>query len=206
VKFRAEHPGITFQLFTGSSERILVAVQEGAADIGLAFTPGHVAGVESALSISAPLLAVMSPRHPLASKSRLTLAEVVSCPLALPDERFGIRRLLDTMCSIERLAASPALTTNSVAAMKNFARQNGGLALLPQMAVEHEMSAGTLVGVPLKNRTFNRTTIELCVLARRRLPLAVHAFLKELKEQRVAEMHDAEAAGNIAMRRRPSPR
>lgn len=203
VKFRAGHPGITFELYTGSSERSLVAVQEGAADIGLAFTPGHVAGVESALTISAPLLAVMSPRHPLAGKTRLTLAEVVSCALALPDERFGIRRLVDTMCSIERLAASPALTTNSVAAMKNFARQNGGLALLPQMAVEQDIRAGALVGIPLKNRTFNRTTIELCVLARRRLPLAVHAFLKELREQRLAE--ERSAAGSPAKSRRGAP-
>jgi len=193
VKFRAEHPGITFDLHTGSSERILVAVQEGAADIGLAFTPGHIAGVESALSISAPLLAAMSPCHPLAGKRRLSLSEVVSCALALPDERFGIRRLVDTMCSIERLAAYPALTTNSVAAMKNFARQNGGLTLLPQIAVEQEIRAGALVGVPLRNRTFNRTTIELCVLARRRLPLAVHTFLKELKEQRLAEQRGAGA-------------
>jgi DNA-binding transcriptional LysR family regulator len=202
VKFRAAHPGITFQFFTGSSERALVAVQEGTADIGLAFTPGHVAGVESALSISAPLLAVMSPRHPFAEKGRLALADVVSCALALPDERFGIRKLVDTMCRIERLAATPALTTNSVAAMKNFARQGGGLTLLPEMAVEHEIRAGTLAGIPLNNRTFNRTTIELCVLARRRLPLAVHAFLKELKEQRLADQKDAASTSPSGLARR----
>jgi len=187
VKFRSEHPGIRFQLVTGSSEQVLVAVQEGVADIGLAFTPGRVAGVDSALSINTPLLAVMSPRHPFATKKRLSLSEVVACALALPDERFGIRRLLDTMCGIEHLAADPALTTNSVAAMKNFARRDGGLALLPKIAVESEILAGSLIGVPLKNRTFNRTTIELCVLARRRLPLAVHAFLRELREQRLLD-------------------
>jgi DNA-binding transcriptional LysR family regulator len=187
VRFRDEHPGISFEVFTGSSERILVAVQEGVADIGLAFTPGQVAGVESAMSIGAPLLAVMAPGHPLAREKRLTLAQVVSCPLALPEERFGIRRLVDTMCTLERVAVSPAVTTNSVAAMKTFARQNGGLTLLPEMAVEQDILAGTLMGVPLKNRTFSRTTIELCVLARRRLPLAVHSFLRALKEQRMAE-------------------
>lgn len=182
VQFRRKHPGITFDVFTGSSERILTAVQEGRADIGLAFTPGHIAGIESAMSIHAPLLAVMSPSHPLARKPRLDLAEVISCPLALPNDSYGIRRLVDTMCTVERLKPHPVLTTNSVAAMKGFARRRGGVTLLPKVAIDHEVATGVLVGVPLRNRTFNRTTIEVCVLARRRLPLAVSKFLRDLKK------------------------
>jgi DNA-binding transcriptional LysR family regulator len=68
--------------------------------------------------------------------------------------------------------------------MKGFARRKGGITLLPKMAIDREVATGVLVGVPIRNKTFNRTTIEVCVLARRRLPLAVSKFLRELKEHR----------------------
>jgi DNA-binding transcriptional LysR family regulator len=92
VKFRRNYPNITFDLLISGANGIVSAVQGGRADIGLAYMPELTPEVESALSIKAPLLAIMAPDYPLATKSRISFKEALAHPLALPERGFGIRQ------------------------------------------------------------------------------------------------------------------
>lgn len=186
ASFRRKYPGVTFELIITSTKNILIAVQEGTADIGIAFMPEPLRGIESAISIKAPILAVMAPTHPLATKAHVNLAETLSYPLALPDQSFGIRRILESIGLASNLTFTPALVTNSISAMKGFARHAGGISFLTEMSIVHEVEIGALVGVPISDPTLRRTTIEVCMLGQRRLPSAVSAFLRHIKSETAA--------------------
>jgi len=69
---RARHPGITFDVTIYGSDRVVAAVREGRTDIGLAFYPPAECEVCTVFRMREPLVALMSRRHPLAGKPRVT--------------------------------------------------------------------------------------------------------------------------------------
>ncbi len=61
-----------------------------------------------------PLVALMSPRHPLAGKARVSLAESLAYPIALPLKNSGSRVLIDIACKAAGIYMMPVLETNSI--------------------------------------------------------------------------------------------
>ncbi|MDX3907057.1 MAG: LysR family transcriptional regulator [Pigmentiphaga sp.] len=186
VAFRREHPGITFELAMDGSDEIMAAVESGQADIGIALSPRAASGVECALRMPAPLCAVVWPGHPLAHRPSVSLAELLAYPMVLPAPDTGIRHLLDTVARIEKLQLAPALVTSSIAAMQAFVRGQGGVAILLSVSLHRQGEAEHVVGVPLADPLLGRTTLDICVLGRRRLAPAVNAYLRHLRGQAAA--------------------
>jgi DNA-binding transcriptional LysR family regulator len=77
------------------SDHVVEAVREGRTDIGLAFYPPVDPEIVSVFKMREPLVAMMSSRHPLAGKPRVSLADCVAYPVALPMKNTGSRILLD---------------------------------------------------------------------------------------------------------------
>jgi DNA-binding transcriptional LysR family regulator len=75
----------------------------------------------------------------------------------------------------------PALVTNSIEALKGFARYSGGVTFLPSLPIRGELDRQVLVSIPIVEDTFQLSTHDVCILAGRRLPLAVEAFVGQLK-------------------------
>ena len=180
VTFRQSHPGITFDLSIDGSDEIIAAIETGQADIGLALSPRLSDSVECAIRIAAPLCAVVWPGHPLAGRSAVALAELQAYPMALPAPDTGIRHLLDTVSRMEKLVLAPAFVTSSIAATKSFVRQGGGVAILLGVSL-HAEPGDAVIGIPLSDPLLNLTSLDICVLGRRRLAPAVNAYLKHLR-------------------------
>ena len=180
--FQQRYPGVTFEIVVAGTETTLAAVTSGDADLGLAFTPTPHDAIECALRIQAPLEAVMAPTHELARRKAISLREMMNHRTALPASDFGIRRLIDSICAGERLRVAPAMVTNSIAAMKNYARNQGGITILSHMSIHHELDAGDLVSIPLSHPILGKTCVDVCVLGRRRLPQAVSAYLQHMRK------------------------
>ncbi|VCU68070.1 HTH-type transcriptional regulator CynR [Pigmentiphaga humi] len=180
-EFRQQYPGITFELAMDGSDEILAAIETGQADIGIALSPRASHGVECAARIAAPLCAVVWPGHPLAGRASVALAELLDYPMALPATDTGVRHLIDAVARIEKLHLAPVLVTSSIAAMQTFVCGHGGVAILLSVSLRQHQAAGQLVGIPLSDPLLGRTTIDVCVLGRRRLAPAVNAYLRHLR-------------------------
>src|SRR5690606_5216525 len=163
-------PRITFDLKIGSAQAILRSVQKGTTDLGISFSPQLNPPLESAVRFAAPLLAVMDPIHPLATRASVSLADLDDERLALPPAGFAIRRIYDHMTKKQSLNAEPALCTDSIAAMKSFVLNHGGVTILSYMSITPELKAQTLVAVPFTDPELANTSIEIFALGRRRLP------------------------------------
>jgi DNA-binding transcriptional LysR family regulator len=183
VSFHKRFPGISYELEVAGTSAITRSLHEGTGDIGLVFNAEPDEFLSVASRIHDPLCAVVAPGHPLARATSLDLSEIVGHTLAVPEKSFGIRRLLDAAVSARRLRLSPTLETNSIAALKGFARYGGGLTFLPTLPTLQELESCVLVGIPIAEETFRRASHDVCVMAGRRLPLAVSAFVEMLKQQ-----------------------
>jgi len=94
--FRKQYPGITLKVDTGSMQSIIDSVIEDEADIGLMYHERVHPQLRFWHSSPQPLVAIMSPEHPLASEAHaLTLEEVAQHPMALWGPSHGVRQLMD---------------------------------------------------------------------------------------------------------------
>lgn len=181
VGFRRKYSGITFELAMDGSDEIMAAIEAGHTDIGIALSPRAARGVECALRIPAPLCAVVWAGHPLAERESVSLAELNAYPMVLPAPDTGIRHLLDTVARVEKLELSPALVTSSISVMQAFVRGKGGVAILLSVSLHQSCEGEPVVGIPLSDPLLGRTTMDVCVLGRRRLTPAVSAYLRHLR-------------------------
>jgi DNA-binding transcriptional LysR family regulator len=180
AKFRARHPGIRFNLVTLGTDHVVAAVRDNRVDIGVSFHAQPDAAVRFVRRFRDPLMALLHPGNSLASRSKVSLREMLSMPIAVPESGFGIRRLIDEQC--RRLGESlvPALETNSIEALRGFARSGAGVTFLPGNSFQRELRQGEVVSIPLADRALNQCSMDFGVLAGRHLPATISQFLSIL--------------------------
>ncbi len=183
ASFREDYPGIRFSLVTTGTDDVISAVSSSTVDIGVSFHAQPDAAVRFVQRIRDPLAALLRPGHPLARRPQVSLTEVLSYPVATPEPGFGIRRLIDEQCRRLGQSLVPALETNSIEALRGFARSGVGITMLPGMSYQREVRAGEVVAVAITDRALNQCSMDISVLAGRRLPTAISQFLSRLERE-----------------------
>ncbi|HEY9025494.1 MAG TPA: LysR substrate-binding domain-containing protein, partial [Burkholderiaceae bacterium] len=135
-------------------EALVREVAENRAHIGLAYNPPADAAIAPRASSRQPIVAMTRPDH----------------PLALMPGSFGIGQAVDVLTRTENVALRPALTTNSLAALKRVAATGSFVALVGEFAVHREVAAGELAVVTIDHALFR--AIHARVLVRAGRPLA----------------------------------
>ncbi len=199
--FRHKHPGIFFKLVAIGTDDVVTAVRDGQADVGVSFHGQSDTAVRFVRRFRDPLRALLHPRHPFANRKQLSLAEAISVPMALPQTGFGIRRLIDDQCRRLGLSVTPALETNSIEALRGFARSGAGISTLPTSSVRRELRAKQIRAIPLTDRPLNECSMDVSVLGGRRLPAALTEFLGVLEQALMSDTTDRPA--NAGHRRKP---
>src|SRR3546814_17958827 len=57
---------------------------------------------------------------------------------------FAVRRIIDLQCGLSKVHLTPVLEANSLAVLRSFARNAGGITLLSQMSIYSELKHGEL--------------------------------------------------------------
>jgi DNA-binding transcriptional LysR family regulator len=181
TRFSERHPGIRFEITIDGSDQVVAAVREGRTDIGLAFYPPAEAELVAVFKMREPLVAVMSGRHPLARRPRVSLADCVAYPIASPMKNTGSRILIDVACKAAGIHITPTLETNSIPLRVGFVRVNHGITFLSRLSAWDSLRTGELAAVPIRDRLVNSATIDAITHASRQLPLAAEEFLRFLQ-------------------------
>lgn len=182
--FRWRFPAITFGLRVAGSNIVANAVANRDAEIGVGASGTYSHDITVTLRAATPLRAIISPqlKRPRRRRGPMSLAEITAmCAIALPDESFAIRRQLDECAAASSLRLSPTLVTNSVDALRTFARLGCGATFLPSIAVLDDLQRGRLLSIPLTDADLNASSVEVVTAAHgRQLPPASMEFLKHL--------------------------
>lgn len=181
AQFRAMHPGVRFRLTACGTDDVVTAVREGLADIGVSFNAQPDANVHFVRRVPDPLVAIVHRSHVLASRREISFPSVLAHAVAIPESGFGIRRLIDDACRVKGISLSPALETNSIEALRGFARSGAGVAILPSTSSRNELKQGGVVLIPFADAPLKSATMDLSILAGRKLPMAVNAFMSVLE-------------------------
>lgn len=186
AKFRLKYPGIRFNLVTVGTDDVIAAVRDSTVDVGVSFHAQPDAAVRFVRRLRDPLAALVHPDHALAGRRQVSLTEILSFPIAVPEPGFGIRRLIDEQCRRLGQSMTPALETNSIEALRGFARSGAGVTMLPGRSVQREIRQGEVIAVPISDRALNQCSMDVSVLAGRHLPTAISQFLAVLERELVS--------------------
>ncbi len=195
VEFRLRYPRIDFDLTVAGSAAVSKSVRAREVDIGITAKSDPGVGIVVAKRIEEKLQAVLNPAHP-AVEGEISMRDLIlSDAVAVPDQGSTIRHQLDAFCRQEGIVLRPALVTNSMDALRSFARLGGGITFLPRLAFRRDLAEGTLVGRRLSDTGIPAATVDICIPAGWRLSFAAITYLSFLQSE-LAALQEAGEIGD----------
>jgi DNA-binding transcriptional LysR family regulator len=190
ARYRRLHPGVRFQVITGSSKQTVTRLLERVIDVGLVTTaPAHMAELASIPLWRDDLLLVASPQYALPS-SPLNRTELAQLPMVLMRSESGLRQIVEQqLVPNERL--NMVLETDSLEAISRFVQTGLGVAVLPKSVVQDDILAERLVQLSLTDVTLGYRTITAVVRTSSSMSAATKAFADALPQlAREAELEE----------------
>ncbi|WP_353979651.1 LysR family transcriptional regulator [Salinicola endophyticus] len=182
AEFRHAYAGILFRLNVASPAEVTRQVREGEVDIGLTFSLAPQPDVRVEHRQRSPILALMSPAHPLAGRRQLKLAQLQPHAMLLPPPETTLRQLFDICCGQQNLIFTSVFTSNYIESMLNCAIFGGGIALAGELSIRQRLAQQRLVAIPIVDAGMDARHIEVQTLTNRTLPAATAAFVAHLKQ------------------------
>lgn len=180
TRFHRDHPHVEIFIRAEHTAQIVPMLQDGIIKLGLITWPFFGTDLVPLLRFREPLVLVVSPRHKLARKGTVTLAEVVEHAKPLLQVRWGpLGRPL--------LAQLNELSNEKIEVPIDTARQmvlNGiGAAFLTETLISEDLKMGRLVNLSVSDLAPVFRESALVRLRRHELSRVAERFVKVLREE-----------------------
>ena len=178
--FIADHPAVEVRVISGDPVETTQAIIQGNADLGLTFQSPLRRGISVLGEIPCAMHAIMSPDHPLAGRSSVTLEVCGDYPLIYQESSSSMGAFLGDEMEAFKRAHQPVLTSNTLALMKRLLLRGAGIAFYTRLGFVEELAAGRLVAVPLDDERLSRVRLSLIISSERSPTVAVRAMSEHL--------------------------
>jgi len=179
--FHTLYPGVELEITTAGTTDAITAILQDKADVFIAFNAPPHAEIQILAEVPEPLYAVVGPHHSLWDAASCSLRQISSMRYGCLTEAHGSRLLLDQALHRLGLRPRPVLVSNSVEALKAFARTAGGATFMPWFAVQREVEAGELRLLPLVESGLLTSPLSIGVRRHRRIPKATHELIGRIQ-------------------------
>ncbi len=161
AQFKQQYPGVMIRLFIRDSGQITDAVESGALEIGIVGSCPRDRDVRCTRLEDDELVIIVSPQHPLARREAASVDEILEEPFITREPGSGTRRAFDD--ALRKRGFDPLHELNivcelgSTEAVKQCVAAGGGIAVVSARAVQHEVTAGALKTLRLKDLPLHRS-------------------------------------------------
>jgi DNA-binding transcriptional LysR family regulator len=156
ARFRRTHPGVRISMFVGNTEQVTQGVSDLRFMLGFIEGPLHGKDLQAHQFLDDEIVPVASSDHPLSSKKRLQPAELTAQPLLMREPGSGTRELVEGCLRRQGIQLDDIVELGSTEAIKQAAVHGGGIAWLPLVCMDRELSKGELVRLPVKSCDIRR--------------------------------------------------
>lgn len=150
------HPKVNLRLNYRRNDQVYDDVILGAAELGLVANPQPRAGVDILPFREDKLTLICAPNHPLAAKSKVTLAAVATTPFIAFDREAPTRKAIDKIFRDKELDFDPIMEMDNVETIKRAVELGLGVAVVPSATVRFEVSHGTLLAKNFADGSYTR--------------------------------------------------
>ncbi len=189
MQLHATHPQVGSSFKAAGGQDLTRLLHEHAADVAIMFDAEPGAGTDTLMTRQLPVGAIVSPDHPFASRSQISIKECAEYPLILPDQSWPLRRILDDRLQALSIVPSVLTTSNSIEFLHNMINQQLGIGFQTAVGIERRLLAGELVMVPLHDPEPLYQRLSLCISTNHRTS-DVFQFLMSLLLERLGSYAD----------------
>lgn len=180
--YQQTHPAVQFQIASGVTAQLVASLLEDAVDLVLVHDPQPSDQLKVLASVRQPLCAMMRPGHPLAHLPVLRLTDCQKYPVALGNQSFGSRQLIDAIVARSSISLKVVLQASTVQSLQEFSRQTDAVSFQYQIGTRREVARGDLVAIPLVDRSLAQTRLVLAARSGRMMPIASQSFANLLEQ------------------------
>ncbi len=180
-RFRASHPLIKIEVRRGVASRIPKQITAREVELGvISFAPNDES-LRSVSVMSDELVLIVSPGHALAGRTTVSIKELGGEIFVAHNAPSPYRQKVIESFEKYKTKLDIAVELPSLEAIKKLVERGVGVALVPRLTAEAEISAGRLAGVVVKEMKLER---KLNIIYRRNSELshAANAFLQVARE------------------------
>ena len=179
--YHKRYPGITLRLEIANTQVIQQKLRENALDVGLTEGFAEEADLTAEVFGQDELVAVVPPGHSLLRESAVSAARLCAEPFLMREPGSGTRDVVERALARHGIAVQPAMSLGSTEAIKRGVASGLGVAIVSELALETEFSAGRLCPLALSDLTITRP-LHLVRLRGKSEGAAVKAFVKMLRQ------------------------
>lgn len=180
-RFRALHPTILLDVRRVATRGVGVEVAQGSLDFGvLTFHPAE-RELASMVIDNDEMVMLTSPRHPLATRKQITLAELGRETIVAHNDPSPVREQVLRVFERRHETLNIQIALPSLDGIKRAVEMNLGVALLPRRCAVAEIARGQLVAVRVPQMRLPRH-VRLVYRRGGQLSHAASAFLSVAKE------------------------
>ncbi|MCS6885740.1 MAG: LysR family transcriptional regulator [Acidobacteriota bacterium] len=180
AQFKQHCPHIMVEVKRCKASQIPNELLSYSIDIGaITFKPKQ-SELQSVHVASDPLVLVVAPTHPLATRSSVSVCELGSEVFVAHDVVSPYRRKVIETFEQYNTPLNIVLELPSIEAIKRFVEMQQGIGILPRLAVEVEVARGQLVAIPIREIALERK-IRLVYRKKATLSHTAKAFLQICK-------------------------
>lgn len=179
--FRSRFPRVEVSVRTGRSEQVLQMLLQDEAQVGLVRAVYHQ-DIETKGLIEDELVLVANSTDDLASQGSATVEQLGDHPFIFFDRNSSYYSLAQGLFRQHGVVPRIQMELDSMEATKKMVEEGLGIAMLPRMAVERELVAGSLVEIELQG--MRTPTRQIALISRRSRPLGpvAQAFVEIVTE------------------------
>jgi DNA-binding transcriptional LysR family regulator len=191
TRLRASAPQVTVSAKILASLSISKAITSGEIDIGVGFDIPRNTELRIMTKARFRFGAIMSPDHPLASQTAVTLSRCCAYPILFAEPDTSIKRLLAPATMRLPAPMEPIVQSTSMELMRELAERGVGIAFPTKVGLERVLAERRLVHVPLNAKGAIWSDLGVYVRAKRNLAATLELFLQilaaELRAREQAE-------------------
>jgi len=181
--FAHAHPGLQIELAVENRDAIVRRLERGDDELAVMMLPPADLPLQRWPFLENPLVVVAPLGHPLASRKRLKLEQVVGEPLLAREAGSGTRRAADRLLEQRGVRWTPRMALGSNEAIKHAVAAGLGLAVLSRHTLGRDPARDGLTELPVQGFPIRRMW-HLVWRRDRALSRPAQAFLDHLRRGR----------------------
>lgn len=131
MAFHALYPKIELSVIELATEETKEGLLSNQLDLGVVFLPDEDEQLRCIPLYNEKLQLVISDKHPLAELQAIRLAELAQLPVAMLQNKFYVRQMMDDCCDQSGLEWKPALELSTLESLLQIAKNHVVGAILP---------------------------------------------------------------------------
>jgi DNA-binding transcriptional LysR family regulator len=180
--FKNRFPHVDFHFNSCSSHGLLEELRSGIINLAFLITKDfRDVDLEIYNLMQVPLMMITYPKNPIAAKSCVQLTEIKNEPIFVTSSDCNYFKILEQLFTDQKIKLSTLYHINSIEAIKQNITAGIGIAVLPKIAVQREISKGLLVELPFEKGPLSATMI-MIRLKNKWHPPILEAFMDIIKK------------------------